>query len=50
MPHPAYPERARGDVGRGLIRQAVADPYRWLENDVRGDPQGARLGGGARTP
>lgn len=33
----AYPETARGDVVEEQFGVAVADPYRWLENDVRGD-------------
>lgn len=34
----AYPETARGDVVEEQFGVAVADPYRWLENDVRVDP------------
>ncbi|MGP1284196.1 MAG: prolyl oligopeptidase family serine peptidase [Parasphingopyxis sp.] len=33
----AYPETARGDVVEEQFGVAVADPYRWLENDVRND-------------
>jgi prolyl oligopeptidase len=33
----AYPETARGDVVEEQFGVAVADPYRWLENDVRSD-------------
>ncbi|HYN45683.1 MAG TPA: prolyl oligopeptidase family serine peptidase, partial [Allosphingosinicella sp.] len=35
----AYPETARGDVVEEQFGERVADPYRWLENDVRQDPQ-----------
>jgi len=34
----AYPQTARGDVVEERFGVAVADPYRWLENDVRQDP------------
>jgi len=34
-----YPETARGDVAEEQFGERVADPYRWLENDVRQDPQ-----------
>ncbi|MGJ8536469.1 MAG: prolyl oligopeptidase family serine peptidase [Parasphingopyxis sp.] len=34
----AYPETRRGDVVEEQFGVAVADPYRWLENDVRVDP------------
>ncbi len=33
----AYPETKRGDVALKLFGQTIADPYRWLENDVRSD-------------
>lgn len=33
----AYPETERGDVVEEQFGVAVADPYRWLENDVRND-------------
>ncbi|MGP1352527.1 MAG: prolyl oligopeptidase family serine peptidase [Parasphingopyxis sp.] len=32
-----YPETERGDVVEEQFGVAVADPYRWLENDVRND-------------
>ena len=32
-----YPQTARGDVVETQFGIAVADPYRWLENDVRED-------------
>ena len=34
---PAYPETRRGDVVEDLFGERIADPYRWLENDVRVD-------------
>lgn len=33
-----YPQTQRGDVVETQFGTAVADPYRWLENDVRKDP------------
>jgi prolyl oligopeptidase len=33
-----YPETQRGDLVETQFGEAVADPYRWLENDVRQDP------------
>jgi prolyl oligopeptidase len=36
---PQYPETRRGDVVETLFGEAIADPYRWLENDVRNDPE-----------
>ena len=33
-----YPETARGTVAEEQFGERVADPYRWLENDVRQDP------------
>jgi prolyl oligopeptidase len=33
----AYPETARGDVVEERFGERIADPYRWLENDVRED-------------
>lgn len=35
----AYPLTARGNTVDSLFGTEVADPYRWLENDVRGDAQ-----------
>ena len=32
-----YPETAKGDVVETIFGKEVADPYRWLENDVRVD-------------
>jgi len=34
----AYPASQRGDVVEEQFGERVADPYRWLENDVRQDP------------
>jgi prolyl oligopeptidase len=34
---PAYPQTAREDVVEEQFGVRVADPYRWLENDVRND-------------
>ena len=34
-----YPETRRGDVAETLFGEKIADPYRWLENDVRVDPE-----------
>ncbi|MFN2259757.1 MAG: prolyl oligopeptidase family protein [Parasphingopyxis sp.] len=36
-PTPSYPETPRGGVVEEQFGIAVADPYRWLENDVRED-------------
>lgn len=33
-----YPQTARGSVVEIQFGEAVADPYRWLENDLRTDP------------
>lgn len=37
IPVPAYPEARRADVVDTHFGVAVADPYRWLENDPRRD-------------
>ncbi|MGN6376279.1 MAG: prolyl oligopeptidase family serine peptidase [Sphingomonas sp.] len=34
-----YPDTTREDVVDTLHGQSIADPYRWLENDVRTDPR-----------
>ncbi|MCB2061444.1 MAG: S9 family peptidase, partial [Novosphingobium sp.] len=34
-----YPESRRGDVVETLFGERIADPYRWLENDVRNDAE-----------
>ena len=39
MTVPAYPETRAGDVVEEQFGVAVADPYRWLENDVREDEE-----------
>ena len=39
MTAPHYPETRRGDVVETLFGEKIADPYRWLENDVRNDPE-----------
>src|SRR5688572_31014702 len=36
---PPYPETRRGEVVETLFGEQVADPYRWLENDVRNDAE-----------
>jgi prolyl oligopeptidase len=35
----AYPQTRRGDVVDSSFGEQVADPYRWLENDVRTDKE-----------
>ena len=37
--NPAYPVTRRGTVVDTAFGERVADPYRWLENDVRRDPE-----------
>ena len=39
MTKPAYPETRRVDQVDEQFGVKVADPYRWLENDVRKDPE-----------
>ena len=39
LPAPDYPETRRGDVVETQFGETIADPYRWLENDVRNDPE-----------
>ncbi len=34
-----YPETKRGDVVEEHFGERIADPYRWLENDVRADAE-----------
>lgn len=34
-----YPETWRSDVAEVQFGEKIADPYRWLENDVRSDPE-----------
>jgi prolyl oligopeptidase len=38
MPSPTYPETRREAVVDVLFGSHVADPYRWLEQDVRSSP------------
>jgi prolyl oligopeptidase len=35
----AYPESRRSDVAEVQFGERIADPWRWLENDVRSDPE-----------
>ncbi len=39
-----YPNTERGPVAEAQFGEQVADPFRWLENDVRTDQRGAQLG------
>ena len=39
IPPIAYPETKQGDVIEKLFGPPIADPYRWLENDVRSDKE-----------
>jgi prolyl oligopeptidase len=39
MPEITYPETRQGDVVETLFGHEIADPYRWLENDVRTDSE-----------
>ncbi|NJL56252.1 MAG: S9 family peptidase [Richelia sp. RM2_1_2] len=39
MPTITYPETKRVDVVEERFGQTIADPYRWLENDVRNDKE-----------
>ena len=39
MRSPTYPETRRSDVAEVQFGERIADPYRWLENDVRSDPE-----------
>src|SRR5690606_22434296 len=34
-----YPEARRGEVVETLFGEEIADPYRWLEDDVRNNPE-----------
>ncbi len=38
-PSMTYPQTTRGAVVEAQFGEQVADPFRWLENDVRTDPQ-----------
>ncbi|WP_052208149.1 prolyl oligopeptidase family serine peptidase [Croceibacterium mercuriale] len=37
LPAPAYPETATVETSETIFGETIADPYRWLENDVRND-------------
>ncbi len=37
-----YPETRSEDIVETLFGEEIADPYRWLENDVRNDPEVAQ--------
>jgi prolyl oligopeptidase len=39
MTAPQYPETRRDDTAETLFGETIADPYRWLENDVRNDAE-----------
>ena len=39
MTAPHYPETRRGDVVETQFGEDIADPYRWLEDDVRGSAE-----------
>lgn len=39
---PPYPETPRGTVVERVFGEELADPFRWLEGDVRADPDVAR--------
>lgn len=39
MTAPTYPETRRGDVVEMSFGEIIADPYRWLEDDVRSDAE-----------
>jgi prolyl oligopeptidase len=36
---PQYPETRQGDTVETLFGEEIADPYRWLEDDVRNNPE-----------
>ncbi|UUL82933.1 prolyl oligopeptidase family serine peptidase [Sphingomonas qomolangmaensis] len=42
MPTIDYPQTRRTDVAEEQFGEKVADPYRWLENDVRNDAEVAK--------
>lgn len=39
MTAPTYPETRQDGTSEVLFGETIADPYRWLENDVRNDPE-----------
>nr|WP_232280882.1 prolyl oligopeptidase family serine peptidase [Novosphingobium nitrogenifigens] len=38
VPRDRYPETRRDNLHEAMFGQSVADPYRWLEGDIRRDP------------
>ena len=36
---PAYPETRRDEIVETIFGEKIADPYRWLEGDVRNTPE-----------
>lgn len=34
-----YPQTSKGEIAETQFGERIADPYRWLENDVRTDPK-----------
>ena len=42
MTAPDYPETRQGDVVETFFGEEVPDPYRWLEDDVRNNPEVAQ--------
>jgi prolyl oligopeptidase len=38
-PKPSYPHTRALDLSEEQFGEKISDPYRWLENDVRGDPE-----------
>ena len=39
MSAPDYPDTRQSDTSEFLFGERIADPYRWLENDVRNDAE-----------
>lgn len=39
LPRPPYPATRRESLVETVFGQSVADPFRWLEGDVRGNPE-----------
>ncbi|GAA0276276.1 prolyl oligopeptidase family serine peptidase [Alteraurantiacibacter aestuarii] len=39
MSAPDYPKTRRGDATETIFGETIADPYRWLEDDVRNSPE-----------
>jgi prolyl oligopeptidase len=44
VPRDRYPETRRDNLHEAMFGQSVADPYRWLEGDIRRDPAVSGLG------